>query len=396
MRRLLGCATALLALSTVSSAQLIVGHDDTSGGTNAWLVDVCTGTSEVLWDNTEAWGLAADDANGKVYVADGSTFAVWDYSQQGTNTPPTPIGTFTDTLGSTIAIIGLAFDGSKLYGYRSTANDEIYEIDTTTGVCTEVYAASSTSASYGGLAYNPADGLIYVTNDGGSFLSGYGVYAIDLSDGSETFVVGYPNSETDIDGLAIGNNRLYLITDDLGDEIYTYDLTLGKRLPGATLPITSTEIFSAGAWAPGLAVPSVPTPYCSSQVNSNGCTPAIAYSGTPSATSGPFDITADQMLNNSIGILFFGYDRNDLPYLGGTLCVSGSVRRTGAQNSGGTPPGTTDCTGTFSYPMGALIQSGSVPELIPGACVYAQYWSRDPGAATTSNLSDALSFRIEP
>ena len=82
MRRLLGCATALLALSSASSAQLIVAHDDTSGGTNAWLVDVCTGTSEVLWDNTEAWGVAADDANGKVYVADGSTFAVWDYSQQ--------------------------------------------------------------------------------------------------------------------------------------------------------------------------------------------------------------------------------------------------------------------------------------------------------------------------
>jgi hypothetical protein len=395
MRRLLGCATALLALSTVSSAQLIVAHDDTSGGTNAWLVDVCTGTSEVLWDDTEAWGVAADDANGKVYVADGSTFAIWDYSQQGTNTPPTPIGTFTDPGGTTTYVpLGLAFANGKLYGYRTTG-DEIFEIDTTTGVCTVVYN-TDTALSLGGLAFNPADGLFYGTNDSSSG-AGYGLYSLDVFGvGGDNLVVAYPNGETDVDGLAIGDNRAYLITDDLGDEIYTYDLALGAWLPGATLPFTSTEIFSAGAWAPGLTLTSVPTPYCSSQVNSNGCTPAIAYSGTPSATSGPFDITADQMLNNSIGILFFGYDRNDLPYLGGTLCVSGSVRRTGAQNSGGTPPGTTDCTGTFSYPMGALIQSGSVPELIPGACVYAQYWSRDPGAATTSNLSDALSFRIEP
>lgn len=395
MRRLIGGAIALLAISTTANAQLIVGHDDTSGGPNAWLVDVCTGTSEVLWNGTEAWGLAADDVAGKVYVADGSTFAIWDYSQQGTLTAPTPVGTFTDPGGTTTYVpLGLAVANGKLYGYRTT-NDEIFEIDTTTGVCTVVYNATST-LSLGGLAYNPVDGLFYATNDSSSG-SGYGLYSLDVfGTGGDNLVVAYPNSETDIDGLAIGDNRAYLITDDLGDEIYTYDLGLGKWIPGATLPITSTEIFAAGAWAPGLTLPSVPTPYCTSQVNSQGCTPAIGFTGAPSATSGSFDITADQILNNSIGILFFGYDRNDLPYLGGTLCISGSVVRTGAQNSGGTPPGTKDCTGTYSFPFGALIQGGTVGALVPGACVYAQYWSRDPGAATTSNLSDALAFRIEP
>ena len=108
MKRTILVPLALTALTATAPAQLIVGHDDTSGGVNAWLVDVCTGTSEVLWTNTEAWGLASDDANGKVYVADGSVLAVWDYSQQGTNTPPTPVATFTDGLGTTYVPLGLA------------------------------------------------------------------------------------------------------------------------------------------------------------------------------------------------------------------------------------------------------------------------------------------------
>ena len=397
MRHLLCGALALLALSSTSSAQLVFGHDDTSGGPNAWLVDVCTGTSEVLWSGFEAWGLAVDDTNGKIYIADGSNFGVWDYSQQGTATLPTSIATFMDpTLTTTYVPLGLAWAAGKLYGYRTT-NDEIFEIDTTTGICTVVYNATP-ALSLGGLAYNPADGLFYATNDS-STGSGYGLYSLDVFGvGGDNLVVAYPGGETDIDGLAVGNNRAYLITDDVGDEIYTYDLGTATWIKGATNPIVgSSEIFSAGGWAPSLPLTSVPTTYCLSQVNSQACTPVIASSGTPSVTStSAFDISVSMVLNNSFGILFYGYDRNEAPFGGGTLCILGTtIKRTPAVSSGGNPP-PQDCSGTFSNDFNLVIQGGSDPNLVAGACVYAQYWSRDPGDASGSNLSDAVSFRIEP
>ena len=55
-----------------------------------------------------------------------------------------------------------------------------------------------------------------------------------------------------------------------------------------------------------------------------------------------------------------------------------------------------DCSGTLGVDFNAVIQSGSDPGLVAGACVYAQFWSRDPADPSGSNLSDALAFRIEP
>jgi hypothetical protein len=83
--------------------------------------------------------------------------------------------------------------------------------------------------------------------------------------------------------------------------------------------------------------------------------------------------------------------------VGGTLCVAPPVRRTPGQNSGGSTTGT-DCTGTFSFDFNAWIASVLNPTLLPGATVWAQYWSRDPGFAPPNNagLTDAQTFLIWP
>ena len=137
-----------------------------------------------------------------------------------------------------------------------------------------------------------------------------------------------------------------------------------------------------------------PATYCTTQVNSQGCAPAIGTSGMASyADPAPFLVEATDLLNQKTGLLFYGYGQQATAFGGGTMCVTSPRKRTPIQSSGGTPVGSSDCSGTFSLDFNARIQSGVDPMLEPGAVVYAQYWSRDPQASgTTTNLTDAVQF----
>jgi len=137
------------------------------------------------------------------------------------------------------------------------------------------------------------------------------------------------------------------------------------------------------------------TSYCIAKTNSQGCQASVSLSGTPSLTSStPFLVAATDVVNNKNGILFYGFAPFNAPFQGGTLCVTGIVRRTPAQFSGGNT-GTADCSGTYSYDFNARIQSGADPLLLVGEQVFAQYWYRDPQNATGSGLSDAAQFTIQ-
>jgi len=136
--------------------------------------------------------------------------------------------------------------------------------------------------------------------------------------------------------------------------------------------------------------------YCTAKVNSAGCTPSIAASGTPSVTDpNPFDITAGNVLDNKVGMLFYGYAPASIPFQGGWLCVQPPIKRTWPQHSGGSPP-PPDCTGQYTYDFNGRIQSGVDPSLSAGALAAAQYWTRDPASPSTTGLTDAVMFVIEP
>ena len=136
--------------------------------------------------------------------------------------------------------------------------------------------------------------------------------------------------------------------------------------------------------------------YCSAQVNSQSCTPAIAGSGSASATQlAAFDIRASNLINQTSGILFYGSTPFASPHLGGTLCVREPVRRTAVQNTGGNLAGP-DCSGAPSFDFNAFIRSAADPALGAGDEVFAQYWSRDATAVSTTNLTDALAFFVNP
>jgi len=127
-----------------------------------------------------------------------------------------------------------------------------------------------------------------------------------------------------------------------------------------------------------------------------GCPTAIAFQGFASASDPtPFEISASDMINQHVGMLLYALAPANTPFAGGTLCLGGTLKRTPLQNSGGNV-GPNDCSGTFSFDFNARIQSGIDPLLVPGAEVFCQYWSRDPQSPSTTSLSDALVFLINP
>jgi hypothetical protein len=136
--------------------------------------------------------------------------------------------------------------------------------------------------------------------------------------------------------------------------------------------------------------------YCTAKTNSLGCVPEMSWNGLPSATlTSPFDLNATNVLNNKNGLLFYGFAESSTPFQGGTKCVAAPTRRTPVQSSGGNPP-PNDCSGVYTYDFRARIQSGVDPNLTVGATAYAQYWSRDPQSASTTGLTDAVRFTIQP
>lgn len=143
--------------------------------------------------------------------------------------------------------------------------------------------------------------------------------------------------------------------------------------------------------------PLPPRVFCTAKTNSLGCVPQIAFTGSASLTSASaFTIGAANILNNKTGTLFYGTNGPAaVPFQGGQLCSVGPHRRTPYQSSGGSSSGD-DCTGAFSLDFRAHLQSGVDPALTLGVRVDAQYWSRDPQDAHTTNLTDAVEFVICP
>lgn len=138
-----------------------------------------------------------------------------------------------------------------------------------------------------------------------------------------------------------------------------------------------------------------PRTYCMSQTNSLGCTPRISCIGRPSASSGsPFYLRVDRIVARRAGVLIYSVmGPNQRSFGGGFLCVQRPLVRCSLGDSGGTEG---KCNGSYQTDFMELVRGRLDPSLLPGATVWAQYWSRDPESTEgTTNLSDAIEFTIQ-
>jgi hypothetical protein len=142
--------------------------------------------------------------------------------------------------------------------------------------------------------------------------------------------------------------------------------------------------------------PSAPTSYCTSKTNSLGCTPSMVWNGTASvSSSAAFTCSCFNAINQTSGLLFYAHTPNATSFQGGTMCVGTPLRRTPLLNAGGSATGA-DCSGVFQLDFKTYLQSGADPTLVAGSEVFLQCWARDPASPSTTSLSNAVRFLVNP
>ncbi|HVP10184.1 MAG TPA: hypothetical protein VMV94_03245 [Phycisphaerae bacterium] len=279
------CICAVLtACASTASAQLVFGSTTTSTSNGAaFYLDINSGVITTLWNsaaNKKVNGLAADPITGRLYANDAARLNYWNYGSIGV--APTLIAgmyrttdfvTFTAT-----GVDGLAFANGNLYGvtsYGSTVYKRgIYQVATTSDgatptphcVMTPLWldptgtGTSSGTLGTGGLEFNPANNLFYITNSADTTGSGGtytpGVFTIDaFGSGALTKLTDYPIGHTRIDGLAIGNGKLWMTEQDPTNSrinIFPYDLATSTYGTTIYAPLVDGTNRATGAcWAPG-------------------------------------------------------------------------------------------------------------------------------------------------
>ncbi|MBI5435129.1 MAG: FG-GAP repeat protein [Planctomycetes bacterium] len=185
-----------------------------------------------------------------------------------------------------------------------------------------------------------------------------------------------------------------------GDQFGYKVASVGDVNKDGTLDFAGTSYLAAQhgtasgfvrVWSP---LPEPVVSYCTSKVNSLGCTPTISHTGMPKVSgTAAFTIRATNELAGHNGALFYGFVPQAKPFQGGWLCIEQPLMRTTLLSSGGSGSA---CNGSYSFDFNNWIRNGGDPALVAGELVCVQYWSRDPGALGTSNTTNALRFVINP
>jgi hypothetical protein len=160
---------------------------------------------------------------------------------------------------------------------------------------------------------------------------------------------------------------------------------------------------NAGGSDAWLAYYDLQSSYCTAGTTTHGCTAQIAANSDPSvAHAYACNITVTNVEGLKAGILFYGINNSGFapgPWGSGStswLCVKHPTQRTPVQNSGGT---INLCNGSFVLDWNAYQTANPFALGNPwsvGDKVYAQAWFRDPPAAKSTNLSNAVEMTYGP
>ena len=260
----------------------------------------------------------------------------------------------------------------------------------------------------------PTEGLFAEINSAqevpptGSPATGNGYFAIDTVANTLRFNIsfsGLGSAETlaHIHGPgAPGVNAPVLFNLALGSPkigTWNYPEAQEANILGGLTYVNIHTMVNGGGEIRGQIFPvEIATPYCTGKVNSQGCTPAIGFTGTPSVSGGAddFHITCANNLNNKTGLIFWGQKPNNAPLLGGKLCVGAPLTRAGAQGSGGTAPPANDCTGTYNFHLTQAYMAAN--GIGAGEMFYCEWWMRDPAHPDGfgAGFSNALQVIMQP
>ncbi|MCU0874257.1 MAG: PEP-CTERM sorting domain-containing protein [Pirellulaceae bacterium] len=228
----------------------------------AFQVDSATGVATPIANTgtaASAWGAAYNPSSATLYWNSGSTlYTALNY----TGGPLTASTSITMTLSTeTRNFVSLAYDTASgvLLGTRNIATVGLHTINPSTG---EVALLAATPFTIDGMDFEPLTGHLYGTTDSGSSNYAPGLYRIDnylSGTPSYTLVASYPTGVTDIDGIAAGEGRVYLVLDE-PSPIYVFNLQTDSYENSIAGPFTATGVFSAGAYISSAENNSVPEP----------------------------------------------------------------------------------------------------------------------------------------
>lgn len=252
---LIASVSLLSVIPTIARAQLAVGNAPTSGApvSPMFAIDV-TGARpprQLTAGNVSASGMTADNVGRVLYWTDTSNNL---YSApitlSGTLTPGAPV------VLTVSSMQGLAWDSASnmLVGWSAPS---FYQINPATGACTLLFSFTGLNPLFSGLDYDPGTDAFYAANDSTSTtppLAGSGLYRISKPLTAPTVVrlSPYPSGETDVDGLAVANGKIYLVNDTPAQPIYVYDLSTNAYEPNLANPVIAGTLNSGGAWSPWL------------------------------------------------------------------------------------------------------------------------------------------------
>jgi hypothetical protein len=217
---------------------------------STYTIDPIDNTTTPQFVGFQVWGAAMIPAgvpgDAVVYFNNGSSLYRWP-----ANGVPELCCTLTYQ-SATSSVVSVAYDpvGARLLFTKNISVEAVYALPVVAANCpaacdmTQEIVYAST-ADIGGLTIDTTNGDLYGTDDGAA-----SIVRIN-NDGSLTVVSPYPAGQTDIDGLAYGNGKLYLVIDEPGD-IFVYDILSGLYETPLTNPWTTSEVFSGGAFGGGL------------------------------------------------------------------------------------------------------------------------------------------------
>lgn len=299
----------------------------------------------------------------------------------------------------------LSRDGGTVYFARVQNNpavDALYAFEDTGSALVQLWSVPAGFATPVSHGVGP-DGSIYMVDDAGEFVRLDPTTGATIGSAGTPAPLSSPRVAVDAAGrVYLGNGwantpatngRLWAYSGDLTQQLFTLMLD-NPNQGGPTLARDGTLIACDRLGVHAWRDVNVPQTFCTSKTNSDGCLPSMYATGQPSATAGSgFTVGAEQVTSGDVGLLFYSKTGpGSQPFLGGTLCLAGSVTRTTGQSSGGT--GT--CGGAFAFDFNAYAASGIDPALVAGQPVWGQYWFRDPPAVAAIGLTNGLAFQLGP